>query len=267
MSRDPENIYFSKFWQFPKFKYFCIDLKLKRLFKSRAKRLLERAESLTSNCCENLDEEGPLKEEEKEGIKEKKRNKKIVISPKSIKLDISENKEKSLEEKKGDVSKEEKKKYRTEANQLCGIKRSRSFANKEELESSLKDFTCTICMDYMVGAKKLHCGHCFCTQCISFWFLREKFCPICKERVRDEKNTECNLIDFAIENILFRGSPDFDSLKDDLRNWQKRRTQYLEWRKSHSLLNIKIGEKIDVRDTEYIWCTGSVERILKSRYN
>lgn len=59
------------------------------------------------------------------------------------------------EEKKGDTNKEEIKKSREEASRLCGMKRSRSYSNKEEFESSLRDFTCTICMDYMVGAKKL----------------------------------------------------------------------------------------------------------------
>jgi hypothetical protein len=64
-----------------------------------------------------------------------------------------------------------------------------------------------------------------------------------------------------------RGSADYDSLKDDLKNWRNRRKQYLEWKKSHTLIDVSIGDKVDIRDTEYIWCSGSVERILKSRYN
>lgn len=233
---------------------------------------MERAESLISNHYEdNLGDFSMKEEEEKEVAQDPQNSKKILINEQSnslsIDLGISEKSKEAIEEKKGDVTEEENNKSRQERNKLCGRKRAKSFRNKEELESSLKDFTCTIWMDYMVGAKKLHWGHCFCDQWISFWFLREKFCPICKERVRDDKNTECNLIDFAVENILIRGSPDFDSLKDDLKNWQNRRSQHLEWKNSHRLVNISIGDKIDVRDTEYIWCTGSVERILKSRYN
>lgn len=34
---------------------------------------------------------------------------------------------------------------------------------------------------------------------------------------------------------------------------------YQEWKAKHMLSDIKAGEKIDVRDTEYIWCTGNVE--------
>ncbi len=34
---------------------------------------------------------------------------------------------------------------------------------------------------------------------------------------------------------------------------------YQEWKSKHELSEIKIGAKIDVRDTEYIWCTGTIE--------
>lgn len=37
--------------------------------------------------------------------------------------------------------------------------------------------------------------------------------------------------------------------------------------KSQLLNKAKIGDKVDLRDTEFIWCTGSIEKILKSKYN
>ena len=105
----------------------------------------------------------------------------------------------------------------------------------------------------MVGTKKLQCGHCFCDQCISFWFLREKHCPICRDKTRDEKNTECNLIDFTIEHILTRAYQKNSSMMRELQSWQTRRNKYLKWKNDHRLKNVKIGDRIDVRDTEYIW--------------
>jgi len=50
-----------------------------------------------------------------------------------------------------------------------------------------------------------------------------------------------------------RGSPDYEGMRKDLKNWQARRKSYIDWKRSHKLKNVKIGEKIDVRDTEYIW--------------
>ena len=270
-------------------------MNLKRLFKSRAKKLIERAESLTSNNFENILGEYTLPKEDEEQ-KEIKLAKKIcdakIVEMKDapankdtrefdveigltnkqneLSADIlpSNSKDEEIkEDKKGQIEQEEFKKSREEHSQLCGTKRSRSYNCKEEFERSLKDFTCTIWMDYMVGAKKLQCGHCFCDQCISFWFLREKVWPICREKVRDEKNTECNLIDFTIEHILSRAFHRDSSMLKDLKAWRNRRDKYYKWKQAHKLKNVKIGDKIDVRDTEYIWWTGAVERILKSKYN
>ena len=53
----------------------------------------------------------------------------------------------------------------------------------------------------------------------------------------------------------------------ELQSWQTRRNKYLKWKNDHRLKNVKIGDRIDVRDTEYIWWTGWVEKILKSKYN
>ena len=53
----------------------------------------------------------------------------------------------------------------------------------------------------------------------------------------------------------------------DLKSWRLRRDKYLDWKKSHELKTVKIGDKLDVRDTEYIWCTGSVEKVLRSKYH
>jgi hypothetical protein len=56
-------------------------------------------------------------------------------------------------------------------------------------------------------------------------------------------------------------------MSEDLKNWQSRRNSYIKWRQEHRVKNIKIGDRIDVRDTEYIWCSGAVEKILRSKYN
>lgn len=263
-------------------------MKLKRLFKSRAKKLIERAESLTANQFENILGDYSLgKEEEEKEIKIPKSigDKKIAsLKPTKtsnsqgfgIEIGISDQDAglaanliatKEKEDKKGDTNDEEFKKSREENHMCCGVKRPRVHHSKEEFERSLKDFTCTICMDYMVGAKKLQCGHWFCDQCISFWFLREKVCPICRDKIRDEKNTECSLIDFTIEHILTRAYQRDASMLKELKSWQGRRDKYHKWRESHRLKNVKIGDKVDVRDTEYIWWTGWVEKILKSKYN
>jgi hypothetical protein len=50
---------------------------------------------------------------------------------------------------------------------------------------------------------------------------------------------------------------------EDLERWKNRQAAYKEWKDRHRLnlpgKEVKIGEKVDVRDTEYIWCVGTVE--------
>lgn len=260
-------------------------MKLKRLFKSRAKKLVERAESFACKSIDTFVEEysSTNKEEKKEPMEVNKLNEYDLLeligakplSPqehynKSCKICTSaeaEREEEDKENKKEETNEEEFMKSREEPSQLCGTKRSHSHYNKEEFERSLSHFTCTICMDYMVGAKMLQCGHCFCDQWISFWFLREKGCPICRDKIRDEKNVDCSIVDFTIENILTRAYQKDSSIRSELKNWQTRRDKYQDWKESHNLKAVKIGDRIDVRDTEYIWWTGAVEKILKSKYN
>ncbi len=143
---------------------------MKRLFKSRAKKLIERAESLTNNHFESiLGDYGLESNEEEKEVKIPKPTKEIInLRPASksadfsieVGLDSQESRSanivaKGKEDKKGEISEEEFKKAKDNKSKCCGVKRSKSFSNKEELEHNLKDFTCTICMDYMVGAKKL----------------------------------------------------------------------------------------------------------------
>ena len=46
---------------------------------------------------------------------------------------------------------------------------------------------------------------------------------------------------------------------DEFEKWQERTKHYSQWLDKKLLKEIKVGQKVDVRDTEYIWCVGTVE--------
>lgn len=178
------------------------DFKLRKLFKKRARKLIERAESLTTPSFETILSQYNFKQEEEKEFMATgkidtpdfpKDTKKIVTipasaPPKNINIEIgitprdqqaSNARDKEKEDKKGDV-KDEETKGNIESAHLSGTKRKRCdekeahdkshFGKSQDSLtapidlSSLKEFTCSICMDYMVGTKKLQCGHCFCDQ-------------------------------------------------------------------------------------------------------
>ena len=51
---------------------------------------------------------------------------------------------------------------------------------------------------------------------------------------------------------------------EEMAKWQERNVSYQKWIESIKLRNVKVGEKIDACDTEYIWCKATVELIIKT---
>ena len=65
------------------------------------------------------------------------------------------------------------------------------------------------------------------------------------------------MIDQAVRSMVKTQS---DSHEETLK-FKNRVQAYSQWKSSHKIvpLNIKAGQKVDVRDTEYIWCVGEIE--------
>lgn len=49
---------------------------------------------------------------------------------------------------------------------------------------SLRDRSCSVCMDELTRPIKLSCGHVFCEACIAQWFEKEDTCPLCRKAVK-----------------------------------------------------------------------------------
>ena len=46
--------------------------------------------------------------------------------------------------------------------------------------------------------------------------------------------------------------------------WKERVQKYQEWMVNQRVKSVKPGEKLDVCDTEFIWCKATVELVIKS---
>ena len=58
-----------------------------------------------------------------------------------------------------------------------------------------------------------------------------------------------------------------NGLEDEYNKWNERLEGYKNWIDKHKIKEIKAGSKIDVRDTEYVWCVGNVELKITSLTN
>ena len=80
-------------------------------------------------------------------------------------------------------------------------------------------------------------------------------CPVCRKDIRKQKFKKNKMIDQAVRShILSQNDNGEETLK-----YKTRVNVYSQWKQSHQLGLVKAGQKVDVRDTEYIWCSGEVE--------
>lgn len=51
---------------------------------------------------------------------------------------------------------------------------------------------------------------------------------------------------------------------EEFERWQERTQKYKEWIISHRVHQVKAGDKLDVCDTEHIWCRATIEIVIKT---
>ena len=139
-----------------------------------------------------------------------------------------------------------KKEVREELTQLSQI-----FHNKSDL-------ICPICLKYICNAVCCTCGHAFCEVCIQEYFLLASDCVVCGQKIRGKRfNTNCKNIDNIIESML-QTINDPEEMRDMLER-KKELKKYVSDRKCQ---NLEVGQKIDVRSPEYVWCVGVIKRLI-----
>lgn len=52
---------------------------------------------------------------------------------------------------------------------------------------------------------------------------------------------------------------------EEFDRWTERMKKYKEWVNGHRVQTVKAGDKIDVNDTENIWCRATVELVIKTQ--
>lgn len=132
----------------------------------------------------------------------------------------------------------------------------------ELLEGSeqLDGITCAICMDFIVNSRTTICGHSFCAECINESLIRRKDCPHCRKDIRSWILQKNPFIDRAVE-LMVKAKTRATKDDTDEKRLIQRKEHAQNWLKKHAFDSklIKPGHKVDVLDTEYIWCPAMVE--------
>lgn len=122
------------------------------------------------------------------------------------------------------------------------------------LESATHDeLNCPICLEMLVSPALTTCGHVFCLQCLDESMLFGHNCPNCRENIKGCEPVVCSTLAKLIT----------ERARMKLEEWtryEERLVKFEEWRRDRvpSFETLQSGSLIDVRDTESIWCQGTV---------
>jgi hypothetical protein len=112
-------------------------------------------------------------------------------------------------------------------------------------------------MDFIVSCRTAVCGHSFCYECVTESLIRKKECPHCRKDIRRWVLLKSEMIDKAVKMMVESKRQSGDDT--DSQRWHDRMKNHKEWLGKHRVRDVKPGQKLDVLDTEHIWCVAEVE--------
>lgn len=82
--------------------------------------------------------------------------------------------------------------------------------------------------------------------------------------IRDKQIVSCfsidSVIDQVVSKVASKSVPDARNSESFIKEkWDGQARMHKEWIDSRRIDNVDVGTKIDIRDTEYIWCEGTVK--------
>jgi hypothetical protein len=142
---------------------------------------------------------------------------------------------------------------------------SMTFCVEVDSNQDFKSLICPLCFKFIYKCQTTVCGHSFCTKCIDEYLIIKKTCFVCDKTIRTTKGSvllSCFSIDDIISQLIFNSEdPDVKV------QWEAQKCEHITWQLKKKIDKIEVGEKIDVRDTDYIWCIGTVRMVIESISN
>ncbi|TNV74237.1 hypothetical protein FGO68_gene2201 [Halteria grandinella] len=137
----------------------------------------------------------------------------------------------------------------------------------KKMMSGFKNLICPLCLNFMYKSTTTACGHSFCERCLDEYLILRKTCFLCEEVIRYKPLVSCFTIDNVIEQLITKLGNNHeqpnplappDSLKTIRERWDTQKREHKLWSDGKRLdpANLEPGMKVDIRDTEYVWCTG-----------
>ena len=150
-----------------------------------------------------------------------------------------------------------------------------------KIEHSPDDLICPLCLKFIVQATVTACGHTYCYVCFQDLILVSPSCLKCDKSLRSNRITAgCLAIDSMVENLIMSlGKDDVTSLgttqlspvstedqidfvRYEREDYVRRKKEYDDYIKDRVVNDLEVGDLVDVRTPEYVWCEGIVRRLI-----
>eukprot|EP01017_Pseudomicrothorax_dubius_P031452 TRINITY_DN4017_c0_g1_i4.p1 TRINITY_DN4017_c0_g1~~TRINITY_DN4017_c0_g1_i4.p1 ORF type:complete len:279 (-),score=29.86 TRINITY_DN4017_c0_g1_i4:137-973(-) len=118
--------------------------------------------------------------------------------------------------------------------------------------------SCSICYEFMVSPTHTICGHTFCQTCLSEALIIREGCPICRAHLRAFEPAGNQMLAGIILEYVKTLS------EDAQKTYEGRQLAAKKAKEAAKVIDINENELIDVRDTEYIWCSAKVLRVERN---
>ena len=118
---------------------------------------------------------------------------------------------------------------------------------------------CPICTKYLVAPRSAKCGHHYCHKCIDEYLLTENMCVVCSAYIKNKKLCPSFTVENIIRKIISK------NCAEKILEYKNLVNEYNRWIDARTVSDLAAGLEIDVKDTEDIWCKGTVSEIKISK--
>lgn len=152
-----------------------------------------------------------------------------------------------------------------------------------KIEHLQDDLICPLCLKFLVHATVTKCGHTYCYICFQELVLVSPTCLKCDRSLRKHRiAASCKAIDSMVENLIcsltekssnnvpaiVRDSQksddeiEIDYAKYEKEDYVRRKKEYEDYLENKTVTKLEVGDLVDIRTPEYVWCEGIVRRVV-----
>ena len=141
---------------------------------------------------------------------------------------------------------------------------------KDNQSEDTNFMSCPLCNNLLSKCVTTQCGHSYCDVCLEEHLIFKATCFVCeaeqrpnwRQDIRNQPLRSCFAIDTMISQLQEQGGDaDPDARKQQQQQVEKKQQTRLRRRLPNEL---QIGDRVDVRDADYIWCKGVIRLIVES---